>query len=425
MINLFIIFTLFTIFVLFYFYLKIKKDIFQPILFFIFMYYIVGHILRTFYIFINPEVFASFTLRNVSLNYSLYSKVLLVTFISFLFIILGYETPLRMKIKVNYFLKINLKKINILSLLLLFIYFFSNSTSAIDSSIVSSFDSILKIIVLFFIFALEYESLLIRNSKYFTFSIIYLLLYIVRDLLNAWKGSIVNIILFYIVYLYVKNKKYKEKIKYKRIIMYAIILLIILLFIVTPSVSYYRIILLTGEKPNFVDYFNNYSPFENFFNRFQYIDEAYTIFTLEKSEIRNYNENVVNPIFSLFNFLFPRIIFENKPIITTGRINAIYISKINPAIYTNVAISFVGDLYLRTGYFGLFFFSFFYGILLKFFYRLLRDRIMPVYLYTLFYSRLNFSEGDMFSKASGIIRDFIIIWFLINLLNLFFNRIRK
>jgi len=389
------------------------------------MYYIVGHLLRTIHIFINPEVFANFTLRNVSLNYFLYSKVLLVTFISFLFIILGYEMPLRIKIKINYLLNINIKKINFLSLLFLSIYFFLNTTSAIDASINSSINAILQTTTLFFIFSLEYESLINRKSKYFTFSIIYLLLFVIHGLLNAWKGAIIHIVFFYIVYLYVKSKKYKEKIKYKKIIMFAIIFLIFLLFIVMPFISYYRIILLMGEKPNFVDYFNNYSPFETFLNRFQYIDEAYTIFTLEKSEIKYYNENVVNPIFSMFSFLFPRRIFENKPIITTGRINAIFISKINPAIYTNTAISFVGDLYLRTGYFGLLFFSFFYGILLKFFYRLLRDGIIPFYLYIIFYSRLNFSEGDMFAASAGIIRDFIIIWFLINLLNLFFNRIRK
>jgi len=223
-------------------------------------------------------------------------------------------------------------------------------------------------------------------------------------------------------------------VKLKKASIAVVILLVVLLVVVYPFVSTFRYYSVISEtitlgdlvsasfkKVDFVGTF--LSGLRYLSARFQYFDEEYTVVAMTEDERNLYRREVVNPLFATFSFMFPRAIFSEKPIITTGRANAVHVALIPRSIYTNVAISLVGDLYLRTGFFGTIFWAALYGFILGVFYKGFKSGNIRPYFYFWMLMRLNFSEGDMFAKISGLVMDLVILGFLFFLLDFLLDRV--
>jgi len=417
-----------------YFVIKLKQNYVQPIVIYIFFYYIIGHLVRFVVLLFQPQLLGNFSLRYILWNSTLASITLLASIISLFFIITGYELVIKSKTKPDRMINFKFEIPWIIPLLFILIgvpvYALINRISAVQSINVNSLVTLLGTFLILMIFYLGEFSIVKRKHVLILISLLSVIIIVIIGFFNAWKGSIVLLFEFILLYIYISSKK-----QFRKIFILSLVFISITILGVIPIISTYRTNLILHKSTSLevlvADSYSmsigNLISNEMIYlsNRFAYFDEEYVAMSMNRSEIDYYRSQVPNPVFSMFSFLFPRFLWPEKPIISTGRQNAIIVAKIPSYVYTNTAISFVGELYLRTGWLGIIFWSFIYGIMMGAVYKLyILGRIQTFMFFWLTFS-LNFSEGSMFTGTAGLLEDLIIIYIIFLISRIVFRHKHK
>lgn len=418
-----------------YFVKKSKEDVLQPIVLYIFLYYVFGHIFRLLLLLAFPFDLGNFSLRTLVWDNDLASKTLLISLLSLVGIILGYEIAIAAPIITWRRLASEPRPTRtILTISMLFsliYYWFSNSVKATSEVLIFGSSSVkFNFVILLMLFTLE-VSFREKSKTLMSLSIFALVVIVMRAFLNAWKGDLIIVLQVWLLFQYLKY----GSVKLVKAVTIVFLLAVVLVMFVYPLISTYRsrialnqdialvsIVSETYRDNTVVDLMIDGLRYLS--ARFQYFDEEYVVVSMSNEERIAYNNEVVDPVFALFSFLFPRIVFPDKPIITTGRSNAIIVAAIPRYIYTNIAISFVGDLYLRTGIFGVLFWSSIYGFILGLSYNLFKNGRFRPFFYFWLLVELNFSEGDLFARLSGLIMNLIILTIIYRFLGLIMGKRR-
>ncbi|MEM3265834.1 MAG: O-antigen polymerase [Thermoplasmata archaeon] len=433
----------------------VKRDIFQPIVYILALYFGIGVIARGVQLMLEPNLFQNFSLLPVPFSLIGLNWALLNILICEMALLIGYYIGLNLKrgffdyimIYHSYFEnKINNKKqyILILNVITIFVLAFSmylglhHIVGAFGIRTYQSYSFLLSesiSLTAFFLFLL-YSFKISQNKKVgFLFYVLFLAYLIFQIMIGGMKGSILLVLQLFVIFYYLKmfNKtSVKKVLSYLSILL--VIFLVLLFFVLYPFINSYRNAAvkyaLTGEKINYGKVIENMSMFTSFnyfintlLNRFSYFDEAYLVVNEPQSNINAYRK-VVPPIQEMLIYgLIPRFIWPNKPTLTTG----LFVTQIlvGSKIFTATAIGFVGSAYAEGGgIIGVFIWSLLVGIIFGLIYKILirkRSNWTFVAIYAFLYLSMGLiTEGNIGSTLLGIFYNFNLTYFVSLILIIFF-----
>ena len=431
----------------------IKRDLFQPIVFILVLYFGIGVIARGFQLILEPNLFQNFTLLPVpfsitGLNWSLFN--ILVCEIALL---IGYYIGLNIKhgffdyimVYHSYFTdKINKKKQYnfVLDAITLVLFLFSlylglhRITFAFGIRTYQSYSFLLGEIIstttflFFFTYSLKISQIKKVGLWFYILFLSYLLFQII---IGGMKGSILLILQLFIVFYYLKMF---NKTNIKKILSYLLILVVIfgalLFFVIYPFTNSYRDAAvryaLTGEKINYakvienMGYFTSFNYFINtLLNRFSYFDEAYLVVNEPQSTMETYRSSVPSIPEMIVYGLIPRVIWPSKPDLSTGLAVTKILVGLN--LFTATAIGLVGSAYAEGGGFlDVFIWSLLIGLIYGLIYKILINK-KPNWSFVAIYTFLSMSsiaEGNIGTTLLGIFYNLVLAYFISLILNILF-----
>lgn len=154
--------------------------------------------------------------------------------------------------------------------------------------------------------------------------------------------------------------KNRTQIKYSVIIILAI-------SIIFPLVSMYRTDLMLNrgfyrfDIASFEEFYNQNSLTKYLTDRFSNYDYDYYVLNLPKSTIDDYNEIVGLEHERFLSGLIPRILYPEKKIVNVGLQITHYIYRVPETVYNNLALSYIGAIWLSYGALGVAILSAFLG----------------------------------------------------------------
>ena len=286
-----------------------------------------------------------------------------------------------------------------------------NNIRLATSGFFGTFDNIINIIGLLAVFISIVFLIKFFRTRYKKYLILFLL-YVIPDsfisLVAGWKGNIIFTILLIFIILSTMKIKYSKKL--------AILTILCIFLIVFPAISMYRVNLIYNENiydiniNAFKTYLIKNNPFRYLSNRFGYYDEIYLACNVDEATKRVYRDTSGLIHENILIGFVPRMIYKNKKIMNIGRHNAIILTKLPEEIYSNIAISYIGELFINYSYWGVAIFNLLLGITVGYITKSKGNDIISISKYAFFsYIILGFLEGGLAARIVGLLTMIVFI----------------
>lgn len=184
--------------------------------------------------------------------------------------------------------------------------------------------------------------------------LVYLIPIVLLSFLQAWKGTL---LLESLILCIVFNEGIR-KFKFKYFIIIALVA-----FFIYPSISMLRDnrLFATNYSINInsiLEYNRDNNVLLYYSNRLQYYDEAFYVINTNTEDIVAYQNEAKGIITRFFSGLIPRTLWNDKPIVNSGRYVTYTLLHYPSTVYNNLSIGFVGDAYVSYGVIGVIIFGF-------------------------------------------------------------------
>lgn len=398
--------------------LNSKENIFSIDKLFVYLFFIIGIFFRMIVIKIYREDFQSFANIKLENNEIYFINTAILIFISILFYIIGKKISENKKVKKT--LTINKIKLQedvliffyIIVLLIVITYKVKHINYAVFEmfGIFDNIFNILSDLLLFISIFFLIKFIKTKLKKYMLLYLIYTIPIIFLSLLSGWKGIIIGIIITVLITLSAMKIKYNKKIG---------ILIILCIFItVFPIISMYRVNISLNENVykininSIINYLIENNPLRYLSNRLGYYDTIYLSSNIDE-KTKNLYRNTSGLIHEnvLIGFI-PRVLYGNKKVMGAGRYNATIIAKIPEKIYTNVSISYIGELFINYSYWGVAIFNLLLGFAVGYLTKIKDNNadIISILKYIFFGNIIiGFTSGSLAMKIVGLLTMIILI----------------
>jgi len=397
--------------------LNSEEDIFTVEKIIIYLFFVFGIFFRVILIKIFNEDFQSFAYVKLANKELYFINTSVIILISILFFIIGkkiskYRKIIKIVIINNTKFKEHLLILfYIILILITLIYKFNNIRLATSGyfGIYDNFVGMLSSLAGFISIVFLVKFFKTKSIKYIILYLLYIIPEIIISFINAWRGPIVFDILLFFVALNAMKVKYNKTIT---------ILLILSIFLITfPLITMYRTNLSYNKKiyeinvSNAVNYLSKNNLFRYLSGRFGYYDEIYLACNIDEATkivYRNTSGLIHENI--LVGFI-PRMIYTSKKIINIGRINAIILTKLPEKVYNNIAISYIGELFINYSYWGVAIFNLLLGFIIGYINKMKdSNKTISISKYAFYgFTIIGFLEGDLAAKIIGLLSMVILI----------------
>lgn len=238
----------------------------------------------------------------------------------------------------------------------------------------------------------------------------YLIPTVVLSFLQAWKGTLLYESLIACIVFNEGIRRLKAR---------YIVLIVAVAFLIFPSISMLRdnMRYATGYSINvstILEYNRNNNILEYYSNRLQYYDEAFYVVNTDPTDIAAYRNEAKGIITRFFSGLIPRALWNDKPIVNSGRYITYTLMHYPSTVYNNLSVGFIGDSYASYGIVGVIIFGFFFSKGINYLERM-QDRKKTSFHRAVYLSFGNiffsFIEGDIAAKSISIVLLLIVILF--------------
>jgi len=105
------------------------------------------------------------------------------------------------------------------------------------------------------------------------------------------------------------------------------------------------------------------------------------------------------------------MLYRNKKIINIGRLNAIILAKLPEKIYNNIAISYIGELFINYSYWGVAIFNLLLGFIIGYINKMKdSNKTISISKYAFYgFAIIGFLEGGLAAKIIGLLSMVILI----------------
>ena len=250
-----------------------------------------------------------------------------------------------------------------------------------------------------------------HRTRYLLLYLVYLIPTVVLSFLQAWKGTLLYESLIACIVFSEGIRKLKKR---------YIVLIVAVAFFVFPSISMLRdnMRYATGYNINvnsILEYNRNSNILEYYSNRLQYYDEAFYVVNTDAADIAAYRNEAKGIITRFFSGLIPRALWNDKPIVNSGRYITYTLMHYPSTVYNNLSVGFVGDAYASYGIIGVIIFGFFFSKGINYVEKMQASkrtsfhRAMYLSFGSIFFSYI---EGDIAAKSISIVLLLISIAFI-------------
>jgi oligosaccharide repeat unit polymerase len=385
---------------------------------FIIIFFLVGCFYRYLIIGIYPDramYFALHPLADIS-EFNILTAIVILT--SVVFLLIGYRLNLKKKRIIYKTKTLNNKKLSFdilliiyfLMIIVVYLYKFNNIRYAVHGNY-GTFDNLFNILSIFnqyIAYIVLCKFFLFKKKKYLFLYLLYLIPLSILSIISAWKGIIMfELLIYFIIYVKLTKNIYIKK---------YIIILLLVLFIIYPLISMYRINLQLGYKKysydinSIIDYDIKENILQYVSDRFSYYDEIYYVINVnqEKKDLFLENTGLIHE--SFIYGLIPRAIFSNKKVVNIGLQITHYLMDYPLNYYNNLSISYIGDVWISYGMFGVIIINLIFGLFIGKLEKHDKNKKIFTAKYALLgYSLINFIEGDIAAKAISLLMTIIII----------------
>lgn len=375
---------------------------------FFFLLFVLGFYVRYLYTCIDDSILGTFLVTKSITPSSLTTFKTCVVFFAFsVFYIIGLNIP---KIKNNH--KFNIEPncignaVQIIYMVLLvvwFVYKINNIRLAVSSDY-GMFDNIVTVIGTFEQF-IAYMYLIFyfqtKKTKNIVMASLYLFPKVLISVLSLYKGTLIQELLAIFI---VKN--HYEKIAQLRYIS----ILVMAFLVIFPLITMMRSNEITNDQQEISlesvsAFMGKNNPVKYISDRFAYYDEAYYVITKDAEFLEEFRLDNGNYVSKLFSSIIPRVLWEDKPVVSSGPSVTYKLCLLPSYIYTNLSVGLIGEAIAFSGYMLVIFFAFFIGFVQKRIDLLLKNdgSTLSVLFYILIGKALiSFTEGDLVAKTISL-----------------------
>ncbi len=385
-------------------------------LFFILLF-CAGYYFRFLYVHFDQDFFGIFLVERLLVSSGVdHFKTSIVFLIFSLLYIVGLYFPQRNREQIStQILKFNtfsgvLIAIYIFLLVFYFVYRFNNLRVAVSADF-GIHDNLFNILGTFEKF-IAYINLIIffetKKKKYAFFAAIFLIPYIMLSVMSLYKGTLV----FEILTLLVIKRKYQvNKIPFRYFVV-----LIIAFLVIYPTISMLRSNQTRKDNQTEInvdsvnEFYKDHNPLIYVSNRFSYYDETYYVVTRDADFLKHFRSESGNFIVNLFASFVPRVLWNDKPVVSVGSAVTYKLCLLPKYIYTNLSVGVIGES-IALGGFALFMLvSFFMGLIQGKIDRLIQyDNSWFAFAFHIMVGRtlIGLSEGNIISTIISLVSIFV------------------